>query len=87
MLRVVVVFYLLVFVSCNSKTKSEIVTQKVESKPKYDAVDKLPEAVYYKTDLELEFIKAANVAQKEFIVSEVLITSSTCEDLPVFVQP
>ncbi|WP_394972306.1 hypothetical protein [uncultured Croceitalea sp.] len=77
MLRVVVVFYLLVFVSCNPKTKSEIVTQKVESRPKYDEVDRLPEAVYYETDLELEFIKAANVAQKEFIVSEVLITSST----------
>ncbi|WP_350288743.1 hypothetical protein [uncultured Croceitalea sp.] len=41
----------------------------------YDEIDKLPEAVLYDTNLELDFIEAANKSQKKFQVSEVIITS------------
>lgn len=76
MLRVVFSLCLIILVSCNTNTKQELIAQQINTKPNYTIVEVLPKAIFYNTNLELEFIKAANIYQKEFIVSEVLITSS-----------
>lgn len=75
MQQVVYIFIFSIFISCNSRNKPIVVASKTATASTYDAIKVLPQASYYDTDLELEFLKATNSYQKKFKATEVLITS------------
>lgn len=75
MQRAVYIFIFSIFISCNSRNKPIVVASKTAKTSTYDSIKALPQALYYDTDLELEFLKATNGYQKKFKATEVLITS------------
>lgn len=76
MYKVVLVLALSLVSSCVEKAANKEEAEKRIATEKYEEIKKLPKAVYFDTDLELDMIKAANDYQKKYTVSEVIITSS-----------